>query len=320
GGTGGGGAATRAASAGEGRVGAPRLRAGLVVRRGAAAAPPDPRHDRLLRALVETLAPPLDRAEELVQVDLEGREDAVRPVLHLEARLARLAPGLVDDLLRLAFGELDDLRLRGLANGLLARLPEGPVAFPLRLRAPLLPFLDDPAGLLDLFGDRRTHLVEDVVDLLAVDADLVGQRDGLRVVDEVVELVDENEYVHEFTEFTEDASSVALAEQAAEKAGRRLRFGLGVALWRLERGQLAPLVRAEHPAGPPRAQALEQTPRLFGGKVDVAGRIELLGERRGGIGLTAGLQLLSELARIRARERHAVALTAGEEALESLGL
>ena len=66
----------------------------------------------------------------------------------------------------------------------------------LRLGEHLLALLDDPAGLLDLLRDRRAHLVEDVVDLLAVDPHLVGERDGLRVVHEVVELVDENEDVH----------------------------------------------------------------------------------------------------------------------------
>ena len=79
---------------------------------------------------------------------------------------------------------------------LLARLADDPVALALGLGEHLLALLDDPARLLDLLGDRRAHLVEDVVDLLAVDAHLVGQRDGLRVVHEVVELVDENEYVH----------------------------------------------------------------------------------------------------------------------------
>src|SRR5262249_3165750 len=49
---------------------------------------------------------------------------------------------------------------------------------------------------LDLLGDRGAHLVEDLVDLLAVDPHLVGERDGLRVVHEVVELVDEYEDVH----------------------------------------------------------------------------------------------------------------------------
>ena len=66
----------------------------------------------------------------------------------------------------------------------------------LRLGEHLLALLDDPARLLDLLGDRRAHLVEDVVDLLAVDAHLVGERHGLRVVHEVVELVDEYENVH----------------------------------------------------------------------------------------------------------------------------
>src|SRR5215469_3527395 len=139
------------------------------------------RHDVLLRALVEPLAAAAHRGEELVEVRLEGREDAVGPVLHLEAGLARGATGLVDDLLRLALGELDDLGLARLADGLLARLLEEPVLLALGLGEHLLALLDDPAGLLDLLGDRRAHLVEDVVDLLAVDPDLIGERHGLRV-------------------------------------------------------------------------------------------------------------------------------------------
>ena len=79
---------------------------------------------------------------------------------------------------------------------LLARLLDDPVALPLRLREHLLALLHDPAGLLDLLGDGRPHLVEDLVDLLAIEADLVGERHGLRVVHEVVEPVDEHEYVH----------------------------------------------------------------------------------------------------------------------------
>ena len=145
---------------------------------------------------MQPLATTLDGGQELVEVDLERREDSVRPVLHLEPRLARLAAGVVDDLLGLALGELDDLGLRGLAHRLLARLAEEPVGLALRLGEHLLPLLDDPARLLDLLRDRRPHLVEDVVDLLAVDPNLVGERHGLRVVHEVVELVDENENVH----------------------------------------------------------------------------------------------------------------------------
>ena len=70
------------------------------------------------------------------------------------------------------------------------------IALPLRLGEHLLPLLDDPARLLDLLRNGGAHLVEDLVDLLAVEAHLVGQRDGLRVVHEVVEPVDEYEYVH----------------------------------------------------------------------------------------------------------------------------
>src|SRR3970282_695016 len=68
-------------------------------------------------------------------------------------------------------------RRRALANGLLAAFPENPVTLALRLGQHLLPLLDDPARLLDLLGDRGAHLVEDVVDLLAVDAHLIGQED-----------------------------------------------------------------------------------------------------------------------------------------------
>src|SRR5207302_9023090 len=97
-----------------------------------------------------------------------------------------------------------------------------------------------PAGLLDLLGDRRPHLVEDVVDLLAVDPDLVGQRHGLRVVHEVVELVDENEYVHESSEFTEETLFVTLAEEPSEEASflRGFRGGVRFRRWLRLRLQL----------------------------------------------------------------------------------
>jgi hypothetical protein len=157
---------------------------------------PDARDDRLLGALVQPLASAPHRAEELVEVDLERGEDAVGPVLHLEPRLAGPPPRLLDDVLGLPLRQLHDLGLRRLAHGLLAGLADQAVAFPLGLGEHLLPLLHDPACLLDLLGDRRPHLVEDVVDLLPVDADLVGERHGLRVVDEVVELVDEYEDIH----------------------------------------------------------------------------------------------------------------------------
>src|SRR5438093_1223935 len=205
----------------------PSALVGLVVV-GALDAGRDAGDDRLLRALVQTLATSLDRGQELVQVDLERGEDRVGPVLHLEPRLARLAAGVLDDLRGLALGELDDLGLRRLADGLLPRLAEDPVALALGLGQHLLAFLDDPAGLLDLLWDRRPHLVEDVVDLLAVDAHLVGQRDGLRVVDEVVELVDQNQYIHRFSESTEGTRLLSdFARIASRAAPARARAPAG---------------------------------------------------------------------------------------------
>src|SRR4051812_1233385 len=74
----------------------------------------DARDDGFLRALVQPVAPAANGGEELVEVRLECREHAVGPVLHLEPHLACLPARLVDDLLRLALGELDDLGLRRL--------------------------------------------------------------------------------------------------------------------------------------------------------------------------------------------------------------
>jgi hypothetical protein len=74
--------------------------------------------------------------------------------------------------------------------------PRARLGFALRLGEHLLTLLDDPARLLDLLGDRGPHLVEDVVDLLAVDPDLIGQGHGLGVVNQVVQLVDEYQNVH----------------------------------------------------------------------------------------------------------------------------
>src|SRR4029079_5625634 len=107
----------------------------------------DARHNGLLRALVQSLPATANRDEELVEIDLEAREDPVGPVLHLDAGLPRPPASIVDDVLRLALGDLDDLRLRRLAHGLLPRLTDQPVALALRLGEHLLPFLDDPTRL-----------------------------------------------------------------------------------------------------------------------------------------------------------------------------
>jgi hypothetical protein len=78
----------------------------------------------------------------------------------------------------------------------LARLLDDPLGLALGLREHLLALLDDPASLLDLLRDRRAHLVEQIVDLLLVHAHLIGERDLLGVVHQVVKLVDEYENVH----------------------------------------------------------------------------------------------------------------------------
>ena len=134
--------------------------------------------------------------EELLEVDLERREDVVGVVLGAEPDLALALAGLLDDLLGGALGLPGDLLVGDEPLLLLAGLLDDSLGLALGLGEHLLALLDDPPGLLDLLGDRRAHLVEDVVDLLAVDADLIGQRDRARVVHQVIELVYEYEDVH----------------------------------------------------------------------------------------------------------------------------
>src|SRR3954469_5379510 len=152
---------------------------------------------RLVLAL-QALAPALDGRDELREVDLERVEDLVGVVLGAEPDLALAAAGVLDDVLGRALGLLDDLLLGDQLVLAVARLGDDPLRLALGLGEHLLTLLDDPARLLDLLRDRRAHLVEDVVDLLPVQAHLVRARHhrALGVVDEVVELVDEYEDVH----------------------------------------------------------------------------------------------------------------------------
>src|SRR5918992_694165 len=149
-----------------------------------------------LVAALEPLPPALHRGDELREVDLKGVEDLVRVVLGAQADLPLAGAGVLDDVLRLALGLARDLLLGDELGLALARLLDDPLRLALGLGQHLLALLDDPARLLDLLRDRRAHLVEDVVDLLLVHANLVRQRDLFRVVDEIVQLVDEYQDVH----------------------------------------------------------------------------------------------------------------------------
>src|SRR3712207_6837540 len=151
--------------------------------------------DGLVLAL-QALAPALDGRDELREVDLERVEDLVRVVLRAEPDLPLAGARVLDDVLGRALGLLGDLLLGDELRLAVARLLDDALRLALGLRQHLLALLDDPARLLDLLGDRRAHLVEDVVDLLLAHAHLVGERDLLRVVDEVVQLVDQYEDVH----------------------------------------------------------------------------------------------------------------------------
>src|SRR5215210_7426435 len=172
-----------------------------------------------LFATLQPVTPALHRSDELGQVDLERVEDVVRVVLGPEADLTLPRAGILDDLVRLPLGLLDDLLLGDQPRLLVARLLDDPLRLALGLGQHLLALLDDPACLLDLLGDRRAHLVEDVVDLLLVHADRPRHGDRLGVVDQIVQLVDEYEDVHGRSWFRQRAT--ASCNRAATSSGTR---------------------------------------------------------------------------------------------------
>src|SRR3984957_2109021 len=146
---------------------------------------------------LQALAAALHGGDELRQVDLQRAENLIRVVLSTKPDLALACPGILDDVLGGALGLLGDLLLAHELLLALARLLDDALGLLLGLGEHLLALLDDPARLLDLLGDRRAHLVEDVVDLLLVDPYLVGHGHRLGVVHQVVELVDQHQHVHQ---------------------------------------------------------------------------------------------------------------------------
>src|SRR3954467_690818 len=144
----------------------------------------------------EPVAATLNGGEELLQVHFKGGEDLVGVVLGAEADFTLAGAGVLDDLVGGALGLLGDLLVGDQTGLLLARLADDPLRLAFGLGQHLLALLDDPARLLDLLGDRGTHLIEEVVDLLAVHTHLIRQRDGTGVGDDVVQLVNEDQYVH----------------------------------------------------------------------------------------------------------------------------
>src|SRR5205823_7010720 len=89
--------------------------------------------DFSLFATGKPIAPALHRRGELLKVDLERVEDVVRVVLGTEPDLALAHPRLLDDVLRLALGLLDDLLLRDQPGLLVARLLEDALGLALGL-------------------------------------------------------------------------------------------------------------------------------------------------------------------------------------------
>src|SRR5262249_59566613 len=87
----------------------------------------------LALATLETVASALHSLEELLEVDLERREDVVGVVLGAEADFALALAGLLDDLLGGTLGLAGDLLVRDEAGLLLAGLLDDPLGLTLGL-------------------------------------------------------------------------------------------------------------------------------------------------------------------------------------------
>jgi hypothetical protein len=173
---------------------------------------------------VQALAAALGGGDELREVDLEGAEELVGVVLGAEADVALSGPRVVDDVLRRTFGVANELMLCDELGLALARLFDDALGLVLGRGQHLVALLDDPARLLELFGDRRSRPVENVVELRLVHAHLVSQRDGLGAVDEIVQLVDQFEDVHGRSRQARTRGSGAYASASLQRAiGARAR-------------------------------------------------------------------------------------------------
>jgi hypothetical protein len=147
----------------------------------------------------QPVAAALHCGNELGEVDLERVQDLVGVILGAEPDLTFAGAGVLDDVLGGALSLLGDLLLGDQPLLSLAGLLDDALGLALGLRQHIQAFLDDPPRLLDLLGDRRPHLVQDVVDLLLVHAHLIGQRDRLGVVDKIVKFVNQYEDIHRKT-------------------------------------------------------------------------------------------------------------------------
>ena len=173
--------------------------------------------------------------QELLEVHLERGEDVVGPVLHLELRLAGLAARVVDDVLSAWRSASFTISVWDASRTACSRASPS-IRSHSRLASASISWRSLTIQRACLISSGIVaHLVEDVVDLLAVDPHLVGERHRARVVHDVVQLVDEYEYVHGAPVYSEgltgapglpsgkDRETAALrrAERAVDRAAER---------------------------------------------------------------------------------------------------
>src|SRR5262249_5456809 len=138
----------------------------------------------------------LELGPRLLERDLELGELRVHVVLGLQPELARLLSSLGEQALGLLLRRAHDLLLAeeprpldpGPLHDLLAALA--------RLREELLAVLHDPPRLLDLLRQLLARRRDDLEHLVAVHEHARGERHRLRLVDELLELLQPRADVH----------------------------------------------------------------------------------------------------------------------------
>ena len=126
-----------------------------------------------------------DGLRQPVEQDLEAAEALVEEVLGLEAQPARIVVGGLHDVAGTLLGRPDDLGALHHPFGLATCRFEQFVGFAAGLGDELLAFLQHPAGLAQLVGQPGEGLLEQLDDLVAIDARRRRQRHRRRRGDDV---------------------------------------------------------------------------------------------------------------------------------------
>src|SRR5215472_3256175 len=140
---------------------------------------------------MQSLHPPLDRGQRTAQVRLQLLQLLQRVGLSLLHDLISPLLGIAQGLLGLPLDLAQDLMLLHGSLCPLVGASSYPACLSVRLRDQALLLLDRPVGLLDLLWQVVAELVDQAQQLLFVHHHLAGEGHASRVVDQVLQPVDD---------------------------------------------------------------------------------------------------------------------------------